>query len=324
VIPTFCRADLLVRAIESARSQGRIADEILVVHDGKEMAGPEVDRLPSGEQIRHLWLGERTGFAGAANAGFAEAKCDYVLLINDDVTLAPDCIEKLRQALQAHREAGSAAAKVLRKGEQLVLDSAGHGLTVSGYTFNRGAGAGAKDSGWLGEEVHVFGAPASACMYRRDMLREIGFFDSSFGWYLEDLDLSFRSQLWGYKCIYAPDAVAYHQPHSSTGSMYNGDTVYHIAKNTLAVLLKNMPRSLLKKNVAKIAVFLIMQQAYHLLRTGNGLAYSRGVRDAIRQRGHWIAKRKRILGGRRIDDHAVETLLASCRQDAKEMGSRWR
>lgn len=57
----------------------------------------------------------------------------------------------------------------------------------------------------------MFGACAGAAIYRRSMLEDIGLFDEDFFIAQEGVDLSFRAQLKGYKCLYVPTAVVYHR-----------------------------------------------------------------------------------------------------------------
>lgn len=319
VIPTFNRGDLLLSALSSIDAQTLQPRETIVVSDGAPL--PAELSGASRRPIRPIQLQSKCGFAHAANRGFCEASGDYVFLMNDDVTLSADCLMRLRAALEEYPQAGFAAPKIIRAGDNSIIDSAGHGITRTGYSFNRGAGM--TDDGAFSRLEFVFGACAAACMYRKTMLLDIGLFDEDFTWYLEDLDLSFRAQLWGYKCVYVPQAVAVHVGHASSGSMYNRDTVYHIARNTVAVLLKNMPRSLMWQNSSRIAAFLLKQQLYHTVRTGNGAAYLSGIIAALRSSEACIRRRKRVLGGRRVDDAYVGEALAGCESALGASKTRW-
>ena len=58
-------------------------------------------------------------------------------------------------------------------------------------------------------------------LYRRNVFDEIGFFDENFFAYMEDVDISYRARIWGYKCVYCPQAIVYHVGSGSSGSRYN-------------------------------------------------------------------------------------------------------
>jgi len=57
------------------------------------------------------------------------------------------------------------------------------------------------------------------------MIKQIGFFDQKFFAYYEDIDLSFRAQLAGWKIFYVKNAVAYHR-RGATSDLMPGFTVY--------------------------------------------------------------------------------------------------
>jgi hypothetical protein len=70
------------------------------------------------------------------------------------------------------------------------------------------------DEGRYSRTEYVFGATAAAALYRREMIDDISldgdFFDPDFFAYREDADVAWRAQLFGWRCIYAPSAVAHH------------------------------------------------------------------------------------------------------------------
>ena len=75
-----------------------------------------------------------------------------------------------------------------------------HGIGASGEL----------DRGQYDRREEVFGACAGAALYRCSMLDEIGLFDADFFLFMEDVDLSFRAQLSGWKCVYVPTAKVFH------------------------------------------------------------------------------------------------------------------
>ena len=76
------------------------------------------------------------------------------------------------------------------------------------------------------------------------MLKEIGLFDEDFFAYYEDVDISFRAQLAGWKILYEPSAVAYHEI-GATSSKIPGFTTYQTIKNLPWLFWKNVPRKYL-------------------------------------------------------------------------------
>ena len=85
------------------------------------------------------------------------------------------------------------------------------------------------------------------------MLKQIGLFDEDFFAYYEDVDISFRAQLAGWKVAYAPKAVAYHQI-GATSSKIKGFTTYQTMKNLPMLLWKNVPAGLLISVVPRFSL----------------------------------------------------------------------
>jgi GT2 family glycosyltransferase len=130
--------------------------------------------------------------------------------------------ESLIGALESCPEAGFAASKMLYYDNPEIIDRAGDSYTR--------AGAGE----W------IFGACAGAALYRTRMLRDTGIFDEDFFLLYEDVDLSFKAQLKGYKCLYVPEAIVHHKASSSI--IYDSPTsVYYGHRNLEWVYIKNMP-----------------------------------------------------------------------------------
>ncbi|MBE0558465.1 MAG: glycosyltransferase family 2 protein, partial [Proteobacteria bacterium] len=196
-------------------------------------------------EVRIVALPDNRGFAAANNVAFETVETEFVALLNNDTVPDSLWLQSLIEALEAHPQAGMAASKMLLYDRRKVIDRAGDGYTTAGAALLRGRG--------LSVESHrvrewVFGACAGAGVYRTAMLRDIGFFDEDFFLLYEDVDLSFRAQLKGYKCIYVPEALVYHKGsasivHDSPRSVYYGH------RNLEWVYIQNMPFWLLLRTI---------------------------------------------------------------------------
>ena len=96
VIPTYNRARLLPRAIESARNAGSDV-EVIVVDDCSTDDTPEVCASISG--IRYVRMQTNGGLANARNAGIAESSCEFVAFLDDDDLRLPGSLDKQLHAL---------------------------------------------------------------------------------------------------------------------------------------------------------------------------------------------------------------------------------
>ena len=152
------------------------------------------------------------GFAGAHNQGIQNSKSDYILVLNPDVRLHRDYIKHIIYKMEEDFEIGMATGKLYRNINQLILDSTGIIIKKNRRAFDRGSGE--IDEGQYDDSIELFGVSGAAAIYRREMTNDISyegqFFDESFFAYKEDVDVSWRAQLLGWKSQYIPNAIAEH------------------------------------------------------------------------------------------------------------------
>ena len=159
-------------------------------------------------EVRVVPLSSNRGFCAANNVGYRLVKTKYVALLNNDAVAHPLWLGRLVEALEKNSEAGFAASKILNFKEPEIIDRAGDSYTRAGVGLLRGRGMSFQD---YEKQEWIFGACAAAALYDKRMIDEIGFFDEDFFLLYEDVDLSFRAQLKGYKCLYVPEATGLSQ-----------------------------------------------------------------------------------------------------------------
>jgi len=158
-------------------------------------------------EVKTIPLDANLGFAVANNRAIQSIGTEYVALLNNDAVPHPGWLENLIEALEMNLDAGMAASKMLLYDHPDIIDRAGDIYTTAGTALLNGRGEPSKN---FNKPAWVFGACAGAALYRKRMLDDIGLFDEDFFLLYEDVDLSFRAQLRGYRCIYVPDAIVYH------------------------------------------------------------------------------------------------------------------
>lgn len=99
VIPCFNSADTVRRTVESVAAQTLSNIEILVVDDGSTDA--TVDRIPADERIRIISFPENRGYSAVTNRAVAEAGADWLIFVDSDDTIVPDCLETLLRTAQS-------------------------------------------------------------------------------------------------------------------------------------------------------------------------------------------------------------------------------
>lgn len=237
VIPNWNGADLISQCLQSLLNQS-IKPEIIVVDNGSTDESVDIieTRFPDVTLVK---LTTNTGFAGGVNAGIKYAlsnHADYIALFNNDAIADKYWLQKLLE-VATNTHAGITTGKLMRD-DKIHFDSTGDFYSIYGIAFPRGRNE--KDTGQYDNTEDVFGASGGASLYSTRMLKQIGLFDERFFAYFEDVDISFRAQLAGWKVIYTPEAVAYHHVGATSSKM--GDfTRYHSIKNFLILYTKCMP-----------------------------------------------------------------------------------
>jgi len=232
VIPNHDGRRWIEGCLDSVAAQTLAPADVVVVDNGSTDGSPAVARAREG--VRVLEMGENLGFAAAANAGIAAARADAVALVNTDVVLAPDWLERMLAALG--EGVGSVACKMVDLADPGVLYDAGDVLRRDGACEQRGRFA--RDDGRFDAPGEVFAACAGAALYRREAVEAVGGFDERLFLYLEDVDLGLRLALAGWRCAYEPRAVARHAGEGSAGP---ASPAWWAARNTVLLAARAFP-----------------------------------------------------------------------------------
>lgn len=250
VIPNWNGKHLLKGCLDSLQRQTYRNHKTIVVDNGSTDGSVEylAERYPD---VEVACFAENRGFSVAVNEGVTRATGDYIALLNNDTEVDPRWLEELVGALERHPEVGFCASKMLNFYRRDILDTVGDGFSRYGLAFKRGSRK--TDGLEYSREEYVFGACGGAAIYRRRLFEEVGLFDEDFFAYLEDVDLSFRAQLKGFRCLYVPTAIVYHMVGGTSGG--KGFSLGRMAgkvANKLFVVIKDMPSRALLANLPHI------------------------------------------------------------------------
>jgi len=184
---------------------------------------------------------QNLGFGGGNNVGIRASQGRYIMVLNNDTRLDPHCIEELRRCIEENDRYGACASKILLEYEDNLIDAAGIVVCPDGLSIGRGR---LEKGNTYDEEAEVFFASDCACLYRREMIEDIGLYDEDFFAYADETDMGWRAQLAGWRCIYNPKAVVHHFHSASSGS-YSPFKAYLVERNRIWVAIKSFPISLL-------------------------------------------------------------------------------
>lgn len=227
---------LLAGCLSALQAQTFCDFETIVVDNGSSDGSVEWLRAQH-PAVHVIQNSTNLGFARANNQGIRIAKAPLIMLLNNDASLAPDCLQVLVETVAHASWAGMLACKILQQDAPELMDSAGIEVDRAGVAWNRGWGEPAAAHTHPRE---VFGPSAAAAVYRRALLDQIGLLDDDFFIYYEDVDLAWRAQWAGWRCLYVPEAVAYHI-HSATTGRGSPFKNFLLGRNKWRAILKNYP-----------------------------------------------------------------------------------
>lgn len=257
-------------------------------------------------EVRLVQLEKNLGLTGGVNRGIQVAQGEIIALLNNDTEVSPGWAEALVTALLDHPDAGIAASKMLLFHERDTLHAAGDAYGVDGIPINRGVWQ--KDKGQFNSEEYIWGGCGGAVAYQRAMLDDIGLLDEDLFMYCEDVDLNWRAQLAGYKCIFVPQAVVYHHLSATGGGEIAS---FYTGRNTIWVLTKNYPAELLRRHWPSVlrAQIRIAWDALKARRGAAARARLQGQLAGLLGLPRWLRKRRTIQTGRRVSPELIEQLL---------------
>jgi GT2 family glycosyltransferase len=305
-IPSLHRPDLTARCLECIQQQTLPADswEVVVIENEARPESILPDPLPPHTQ--RIELANNEGTTGSINRAVAATESRYILLLNNDVELQPDYIERLVRTLDSDPKLGFATGKLLRATQRTDLDGAGDAMLVGGGGYRLGNFD--PDRGQFDRPVEILSACGAAVLYRRDVFEACGRLDENFFAYLDDLDLALRTQLLGLAGMYAPEAVAYHVGSATLGNALHPKIVEYLTRNQIYILLKDYPRRVLVRLLPQIFVYQSLWLLYALRNRALG-SYLRGWLAAIRHWGDMQRKHAELMMKRRISDEDFRARL---------------
>ena len=296
---------LLPICLDSLRAQTLQDFDIILVDNGSTDGSRELLATEYPE-VRIIPFSYNTGFCLAMNAGLREATGEFILSLNNDTKLDPECLGELAAAMRAHPEVGICATKMVYYDEPTLINSAGHACAPDGVVVDIGRKS--PDSEWFSRPREVLGACAGACLYRKQMLDEIGLFDPDFFISYEDIELGWRAQLTGWRAWYVPTARVLHRE-GVTRQIRGRRSLWLATRNIVFVWTKDWPLIELIRHLP--ALWRAWRaRAHWLINSGHLVALPSVVGSVLRLTPRMLGRRVRIQHMRRIGRARFAELLA--------------
>ncbi len=218
VIPNWNGRELLEKYLPSvaAAMAGNPANEIIVVDNGSSDGSAEFVRrhFPN---VKLVELERNLGFGGGSNAGLRAAANDIVVLLNSDMRVEPDFLAPLL--------AGFSDERVFAVSCQILFTDPAKRREETGLTQGWWEEGGLRVRHRIDGEIRslypCFYGGGGSCAFDRRKFLELGGFDPLFEpFYLEDTDLGYRAWKRGWKVLYQPRSVVYHEHRGTIGKRF--------------------------------------------------------------------------------------------------------
>jgi GT2 family glycosyltransferase len=300
VIPNWNGRRYLEPCLRSVFAQEFRDFAVVVVDNGSADGSADLvrTRFP---QVHLIENSENRGFAAANNQAIRASASEYVVTLNNDTEVDPEWLGALVRAANADPCIGMCASKMLLADRREAIDSAGIVVNRAGMIWNRESGN--VDHPGAAGPIPVFGPCAGAALYRRAMLDDVGLFDEDFFAYMEDVDLAWRAQWAGWRCVYVPQAIVYHV-HSATGKEGSHFKNRMLGRNKMWLLCKNYP--LLSWYAPLVLAYDLMSVGYAMA-AGRGFGALQGRIESLGKIPRMLAKRRQIE--RRVSPGAMMAML---------------
>lgn len=274
IIPNYNANKYIEKCLLSLRQQSYKDFDIYLIDNASTDGSVDIVEKDFPE-VNVVRLDSNYGFSRAANEGLLRTRdSEFVILLNADTEAEGDFVKELVSAIEKDEKIFSVASKMLQLDRKDRYDGAGDLYCCLGWAYAIGKD---KNVGKYERESDVFSACAGACIYRRAIFEQLGYFDEFHFMYLEDVDIGYRAKIMGFKNRYTPKAVVYHAGSGITGSRYNKFKVRIAARNSWYVIYKNMPTLQIIINLPFLLVGFGVKALFFILK-GYGREYLSGMK----------------------------------------------
>jgi len=241
IIPNYNGAKFLPDCLESVftaiKNCPDSKSEIILVDNGS--ADDSLIIAQSYPSVKIIKNQTNLGFAAAVNQGILAAKNNWVVLLNNDLTVAPDWLLLISQAIKKSDSAlySCYCGTVLNKNGDK-FESRGLNFNIKGKCNNISNGLNFDPKSLATADCQIWGSSAALVVYNKNIITKIGLFDEDFFAYEEDVDVALRLNKLKLKTCYVPSALSYHLGGGTSRQM--GNFRHRMdAKNWFFIITKN-------------------------------------------------------------------------------------
>jgi GT2 family glycosyltransferase len=256
VIVTVKSDTSLVKCLASLATQSFTEFDVIVICNGCSAPGkldtPVVGRF---EKRTRFIVTSNRGYGAACNIGARHSDSPYLVFLNDDTELHPQCLAKLYDSLSKDQNAIFQPSTLHEYIRRVMTGNPCDIYGAAGLGFYGNCGTG---------EFYASGASLAVS---RKVLDSLGGFDENLYLYHDDLDLSWRARLMGYGISSNVSAFCKHTGGASSRTMPHAFKFYLTQRNRLRVLIKNYSTRRMLIRVAAALLMIVAGATFFTVKT---------------------------------------------------------
>lgn len=302
VIVNYNGEQHLPELLESLKQQTYKHQEVIVVDNhSTDNSCQWIKTYHPGCRLKEL--NKNIGFAAAVNTGIKEAAGDFILVLNNDIVLEEKALYGMvKVALTSTQKWSAIAPKMKFFNNPSFINAIGNSLYPTAWGSDNFIGH--VDFGQFDDFNESFSACFGAVLLNAVVIKEIGPLDRHYKFYYEDMDWSYRAQVYGYPIITAPKAEIYHKFGASMSLKSQAFKARHIVGNRLYFTLKNLNLRTMKRFLSNYIYEDIRCILFYLKHKNVSmvLAYIRGYLRLLVSLPALFYKRMKLQRSRKITD----------------------
>jgi hypothetical protein len=226
ILVTHCSARIVGQALDSIRALDYPPACVQVVVVDNASHDQTVPLIRQGfPEVQVMAARRNHGFAGANTLAMQRHPADYFALINPDVVLRPDWLRHAVAAMQADESIGVVGSKIFYR-NRVLLQHTGGGLRDNLLTYHLGDGE--LDIGQYEVQRDIEYAMGAALLTRGSTAAALNYLPMAYFMYYEEVEYCARARWGGWRVVYVPTAVAYHDERHSLGGAREQRTARHL------------------------------------------------------------------------------------------------
>ena len=272
IILNYNGRDFIGKTIESVLF-GDFQDFEVIFFDNNSLDGSYEfvkEKYSGHRKIKIIKSSKNLGFAGGNNKAFEYTKGEVVFFLNSDAFIEKNCLVKIHEFFNDHKDAGIAQCKIKMAKEKDFIENAGNYSDTLGLAYIIGYNE--KDNDQYEDVRKIFTANGAAFAMRREIFEKLKGFDEDYFLLYEETDLCWRARIAGAEIYYLPMALVYHLGSASlqkkkkrkkAGSL---DSTYLYIRNRMDSMIKNYELKNLAAYLPAHLVFMFFYSLYYLTR----------------------------------------------------------